>query len=393
MSATFASPTVTSRRLPANATKPRRTAHWLRHALCSLALLLAPALAAAAPEELIPILEESLRLRLALLYAPADRITRIDGSGMMKLGSRGPRVELLNIRLAELGWETAASGNEFSETTEEAVRAFQEKAGIVVDGKVDEVTRFNLNLSNRDKLRLLDAQFQEMEKFFKDNADRRFVVVNLPAYALHAFEGERRVLSSRVVVGQPARATPLMKTRMTGIVLHPGWTPPPTILDKDIFRDGAVNERTVKRLGLKLLDDQGQEVPLERVASREDFAAGAYRFHQPSGEGNALGELKFVLDNNYDIYLHDTNHRDLFARGTRALSSGCIRVESFRELAAWVLGQPLDEVNRQLENRRTRRLQIEALPVYTVYWQAEAVGKRIVYHPDIYNLKGRKTAM
>jgi murein L,D-transpeptidase YcbB/YkuD len=361
--------------------------------LCLVTALLAPALASASSDELIPLLEESLRLRLSLMYAPEAPITRIQGSGLMKRGSSGRRVEQLNRRLAELGWATAENGNEFTESTEEAVRAYQEKAGIEVDGLVDEATRFNLNLSNSDKLRLLDAQFQEMERFFKDNATRRYVVVNLPAFTLKAFENEQPVLSSRVVVGQPARATPLMKTNMTGIVLHPGWSPPPTILDQDIFRNGEVNARAIKRMGLQLLDDKGKAIPLETITSKDDFAAGAYRFHQPSGDGNALGELKFVLDNRFDIYLHDTNHRDLFVKGMRARSSGCIRVESFRELAAWVLSQPLEEVNRQLKDQRTRRLPIETLPVHTVYWQVEAAGKRIIYHPDIYNLKNKKTAI
>lgn len=133
--------------------------------------------ATASPGELIPVLEESVRLRASLLSAPEKAITHINGSGAMKLGSRGKRIEQLNRRLAELGLLSEDWGSDFSEATERAVRTYQESAGIAVDGVVDEVTRFNLNLSVRDKLRLIDAQFSEMERLFADNAGHRFVLV------------------------------------------------------------------------------------------------------------------------------------------------------------------------------------------------------------------------
>ena len=351
---------------------------WLFHSpLCALA----------SPAELIPILEESVRLRSSLIKSPEQTITRIEGAGALKLGAKGKRTEQLNRRLAELGYLAEPADSTFSDRTEQAVRALQSDAGIKVDGIVDEVTRFNLNLSARDKLRLIDAQFSEMEQFFNENAGQRFVVVNLPAFTLRAFSEGQRPFESRVVVGQPGRQTPLMKTHMTGIVFHPGWSPPPTILDKDVFRNGGVDARAVKRLGLRLVDEGGKTVPLESIADKSDYAAGDYRFYQPSGDRNALGILKFDLDNPFNVYLHDTNHRDLFAKGTRALSSGCIRVDRFRELAAWALGQAAADVDRQLGDKRTRRLSIESIPVYTVYWQAESMGKRIVYHPDVYHLR------
>ena len=366
---------------------PRNRAAVLFQTVLAIWLCNVPLHALASPEELIPILEESVRLRSSLIKAPEQTITRIEGAGALKLGARGKRVEQLNRRLTELGYLSEPTNGEFSDQTAQAVRAFQADAGIEIDGIVDEVTRFNLNLSTRDKLRLIDAQFSEMERFFNENAGQRFVVVNLPAFTLRAFSNDQRPFESRVVVGQPGRPTPLMNTRLTGIVFHPGWSPPPTILDKDIFRNGGVDARAVKRLGLRLVDDDGKTVPLDSIADKADYAAGDYRFYQPSGDRNALGVLKFDLDNPFNVYLHDTNHRELFAKGARALSSGCIRVDRYRELAAWTLRQTTADIDRQLADRRTRRLSIEPIPVYTVYWQAESTGKRVVYHPDLYHLQ------
>ena len=376
---------------PGASQKSRSLTHSLSARLIQAALGLwlfhTPLCALASPDELIPILEESVRLRSSLIKLPEQTVTRIEGAGALKLGAKGKRAEQLNRRLVELAYLAEPAESTFSDRTEQAVRAFQSAAGIEVDGIVDEVTRFNLNLSARDKLHLIDAQFREMEQFFNENAGQRFVVINLPAFTLRAFSEGQRPFESRVVVGQPGRQTPLMKTRLTGVIFHPGWSPPPTILDKDIFRNGGVDARAVKRLGLRLVDEGGKTVPLESIADKSDYAAGDYRFYQPSGDRNALGILKFDLDNPFNVYLHDTNHRDLFAKGTRALSSGCVRVDRFRELAAWTLGQTTADVDRQLGDKRTRRLSIAPIPVYTVYWQAESTGKRIVYHPDIYHLR------
>lgn len=115
---------------------------------------------------------------------------------------------------------------------------------------------------------------------------------------------------------------------------------------------------------------------------------------QPSGERNALGRLKFDLDNPHSIYMHDTNHRELFGRQSRALSSGCIRVDNFRELAAWVSGKSVAEIDQELLNRRTRRLDVERIPVYIVYWIASVNQGRLVFNRDVYGRVrlGRKAA-
>ena len=346
------------------------------------------AFASVSSTELIPILETLVDLSAREIRSPEAQPTRVTPGPTLKLGSRGPRVAQLNERLAEIGFVT--SGNDFVAETDAAVRMYQQSAGITSDGLVDEHTRFNLNLSNRDKIALLRAQFDEMERLFAATGDDRFVVVNIPAFSLRAFDKGKRVLESRVVIGSPARPTPLMKTSLTGIVLNPSWAPPPTILAKDIFRSGEIDLRTVAKLGLKLVDARGQTVPLASASTQSDLAAGDYRLLQPPSEKNALGLLKFDLDNPFGVYLHDTNHRDLFKKDFRAISSGCVRVDRFRELAAWMLGNTASDIDKALLDRRTRRLDVEKMPVLTVYWPAEAVGERVVFYRDIYDLARRK---
>lgn len=360
--------------------------------LSAVLLALLPRLAQASAAELVPLLEALVNLNSRVMRAPNISMTRIDNGPALKKGSKGKRVAQLNLRLAELGYTAASVAESFDERTDAAVRAYQLPMGGVVDGIVDEHTLFNLNLSDRDKIAILREQFSEMERLFAGNKGRRFIVVNVPAYNLMAFDDGRRLLESRIIVGKPARQTPMMKTALTGIVLNPTWSPPPTILAKDIFRSGEVDFRTVGKLGLKLIDARGQPVSLDSVATQSDLSESGYRFVQPAGERNALGRLKFDLDNPLSIYLHDTNHRELFDKSTRALSSGCIRVDRFRELAAWVLGEGRDIdrefIDRELRDRRTRRLNVERLPVYSVYWLAEVRGDKLVFHRDIYGRVG-----
>lgn len=337
-------------------------------------------------DELIPVLEHVVKLQTKFLAAKDVQVTRIDSGSALKKGSSGKRVLQLNTRLSELGFLNGKIDDQFSAETEAAVRAFQESVGLVVDNVVDHQTRFNLNLSEQEKIDILRAQFEDMERFFKSNQDQRFIVINIPAYTLRAYEGGKRVLESRVVVGSAARQTPLMKTNLTAIVFNPSWSPPKTILAKDIFRSGELQPKTVSRLGLKLVDAKGKTVDLDeaQVTTQSDLADGGYRFMQPPGDRNALGRLKFDLDNPHNVYLHDTNHRELFERQSRALSSGCIRVERFRELASWLTGKSVDELDKELLDRRTRRLNVDKVPVYTVYWTAEAKQGKMVFSRDVY---------
>lgn len=343
--------------------------------------------AAASPDEMMPLLEESIKLQKKLLAKPEAPITRLEQGPALKSGSAGARVLKLNTRLAELGYLTGKFDDKFGHETEAAVRAFQAAAGLVVDGVVDHQTRFSLNLSDQEKVEILRAQLEEMERFYKANEDKRYIIVNVPGYTLRAYDDNKKVLESKVVVGGVGRQTPLMKTNLTALIYHPTWSPPKTILAKDIFKDGELSQKAVARMGLKLIDAEGKSVDMKetQITTPDDLKNGGYRFMQPAGERNALGLLKFHLDNRHDIYMHDTNHRELFVRQSRAMSSGCIRVDSFRELAAWVTGKTPAEIEKELLNRRTRRLEVDKIPVYIVYRIADMNGGKVVFNRDIYS--------
>ena len=153
------------------------------------------------------------------------------------------------------------------------------------------------------------------------------VYINIPSYELIAFEDGQEVLRSRVIVGSRKDQTPNLTAHTSVVRFRPTWTPTP-----DMVREEGLSPET-----------------------------------RPPGRNNPLGLLAIRLDPGMLIYLHDTNSRKLFDSDKRALSHGCIRVEKWDEVAAFVLGIPVDEVHRHANGRRTFDMDTEGVPVIVRY--------------------------
>lgn len=153
------------------------------------------------------------------------------------------------------------------------------------------------------------------------------IYVNIPSYELIAFEDGKEVLRSRVIVGSPKNPTPNLTAHTSVVRFRPTWTPTPEMIREEGLTPGA----------------------------------------RPPGRSNPLGLLAIRLDPGMLIYLHDTNNRKLFDREKRALSHGCIRVEKWDEVAAFVLGIPVDEVHRHAKGNRTFDMDTDGVPVIVHY--------------------------
>ncbi len=328
---------------------------------------------------------EILRQKLDELRLGADSTaaaTRIDDGPALRRGAGGARVAQLRRRLIELGFPLTDKGN-FDADVDLAVKAFQEAGGLAADGIVDKQTRFNLNLSDADRVAIIQSQLEAVEAIERAEGDNPYLVVNIPAFLLHLHGEGRRVMESRVIVGRPDRPTPQMRAEVVGIKYNPPWVPPPTIVKEDIFRNGRVDPKYLAEHYLLLLDHRGRVVNVDGLKVNDVFRNG-YRFYQPPGNRNALGRLKFELDNTPSVYLHDTNQQSLFRRENRAFSSGCVRVEKYLELAARLTGAEEEEIEDTIRTKQTVTEPLDPVPVYFVYWLAEVVGGRVVFFHDVY---------
>ena len=195
--------------------------------------------------------------------------------------------------------------------------------------------------------------------------------VNVPAFRLDAYDSGQRVLSMKVVVGAEydGRATPVFSDSMRWVVFRPYWRPTDNMIKKEILP--------------RLASDPGYLARNDMEFTRE---GGARVLRQRPGEHNSLGLVKFLFPNDYNVYLHDTNDKSLFAKTIRAASHGCIRLDQPEKLAAYVLGWPTDSVRAAMESgpdNHTVALSAR-LPVYIVYFTAYARDGVVHFTDDVY---------
>lgn len=174
------------------------------------------------------------------------------------------------------------------------------------------------------------------------------ILVNIPHYELVAFEDGTPVLRSRIIVGTPANRTPRIDTYTTRVTFRPSWRPTPSMVASGEYPD--------------------------RV--------------RPPGTNNPLGLAAIRLEPGLLVYLHDTNQRQLFDRETRALSHGCIRVQRWEELIAWLLDRDVDWVRRMAGNPPTKEVPAPPVPVLIRYLtEFPSADGTVMRYPDVYGLE------
>ncbi|RRA99994.1 L,D-transpeptidase family protein [Larkinella rosea] len=229
-------------------------------------------------------------------------------------------------------------------------------------------------------------------------ASDRMVVVNIPSATLRVLDRQgNQELLSRVIVGTSHTPTPLFGAVITRIITYPYWNVPHSIAVKELLPKIRRNPAGVlDALKMQVLDTKGRIVHPEsinwQVLSARNFP---YRLRQSTGCDNALGIMKFDVNSPFDIYLHDTNHRELFNHTSRFLSHGCIRVAKPVELANLLLHSSFFSPDF-LENRQvslpSRTLPLpRPVPVVITYQTIEpGLANSLDFYPDVYGWKSVK---
>ncbi|MER2514886.1 MAG: L,D-transpeptidase family protein [Candidatus Accumulibacter phosphatis] len=279
----------------------------------------------------------------------------------------------------------------------EAVQRFQTAHGLRPDAAVGSNTVAALNVSAAERVAQIRVNLERVRWVARDMSADRLVVDITSFNAALQLDGAR-VWSSKVMVGRPARETPVLLDHVQHLVLNPKWVVPPTILREDVIPGMNRNAAYLQQHNLRIVNRSGQAVAPEQIdwssARRGGFP---YQVVQESGSRGALGQVKFSLSNGYAIYLHDTPSRALFSKPVRALSSGCVRIEKPRELALLLLDDP-ERWNEQalaaaIASARTRTLPVgRHVPVMLLYRTAVAEGSdaadnmgTVSFRVDIYN--------
>ena len=241
--------------------------------------------------------------------------------------------------------EIPADSNAYQGALVDAVKRFQSRHGLKPDGKLDKQTLANLNtpLSQRvDQLRLTLERWHWLPDRFTEPP----IVVNIPEFRLRAYDsGEKLALTMNVIVGKAFHhKTPVFEENMRFVIFRPYWNVPSSIQRSEIVPAIEKDREYIAKKGFEVTTHEGQLVTAGTVTDEvlAQLRSGKLAVRQKPGPTNALGLVKLMFPNEYNVYLHSTPVPQLFSQTRRDFSHGCIRVEKPAELAAWVLRDKSD---------------------------------------------------
>jgi murein L,D-transpeptidase YcbB/YkuD len=311
--------------------------------------------------------------------------------GPITPGKSDPRIMLVRSRLAatgELANAQAADSSVYDDSLQQAIRLFQERHRLNSSKAIDKATLAELNVPVEQRVEEVRVNL-ERARWVLPGLGPDFLLVNLPAFKTYLIQGGQKTWESRIQVGKEGRKTPIFRANMKYAIFNPTWTVPSTILKEDIIGSDKGAASAIAEKHLHVLDRDGNEVDPSSV----DWSngGGGYTLRQDAGEKNALGRVKFMFPNPYDVYLHDTPHRELFAADKRTFSSGCMRLENPMELAKIVFadkGFDDAKIDSIVATGKTTQVNLsKPLPVLIVYWTVSVgTSGEVRYNPDIYGL-------
>ncbi|WP_310468613.1 L,D-transpeptidase family protein [Sphingomonas sp.] len=300
----------------------------------------------------------------------------------LKRGSTGPRVATLRARLG------LPTGGGYDERVAQAVSAYQAVHGLApADGIAGRATIASLNRGATHYAQRIAINMERAYRLPTNGTFDRFVVVDSGAAETYLFSRDRLADRMRVVVGTAKTKTPMMAVLMRSAKANPYWNVPPELIQ-------SLTAKRVNTQGLSYLKDFHYEVLSDWTANaklvdpktinwkRVAQGKSPILVRQLPGPWNSMGEMKFEMPNDYGIYLHDTPHKELFAKDDRWLSNGCVRLQDYRRFAGWVFGnvpQPASPLEQKFDLPRP-------VPIYLTYLTVAASPNGVTFRPDPYGL-------
>jgi murein L,D-transpeptidase YcbB/YkuD len=319
---------------------------------------------------------------------------RVPPVDRLRLGNRHPAVIPLRKRLAVSGDLDAHAGltDIYDSYVEAAVRRFQARHGISVDGIVRPETITRMNIPCDVRVGQLKTNVGRLKALSKDLGER-YVMVNIPAAQVEAVENGVAVGRYTAVVGRPDRPSPDVNSKITAINFNPYWTVPVSLVRRDLEPLMQKDPTYLTTEHIHIYDMHGHELQPSQIDWKSNEAVN-YRFRQDPGDFNSLGTMRIQFPSPDGVYMHDTPEKGLFGSDMRFHSSGCVRVQNVRELAQWLLRDTPGWSSQQIDDTIKSGARVDAklvkpVPVYWVYITAWATPDGVVqFRDDIYNKDG-----
>jgi len=318
--------------------------------------------------------------------------------GTLKAGKSAAGVYALRERLRVtedyVSCEDSNESLKYDACLQKAVKSFQTRNGLAVDGEVGPGTLKVLNTTVDERITTMLLNLDRI-KWLKERHEKRRVIMNIPDFMLYFEEDGKLKQTIRTVVGTPKNPTPIFSNTIKTIVLNPYWNLPTSIVQNEMIPKLLRNSNAMAKKGIEIRTGWGPNA--EKInASSVDWAKYRYskgvpfRFAQVPGPKNALGKVKFLFPNKYAVYMHDTPAKSLFNRNKRAYSHGCIRLHKPREflktLASFNDNVDFEKSQKILKGKDKKTLALkQTVPVDVIYLTAwvDYDGK-LQFRNDIY---------
>ena len=334
--------------------------------------------------------------RLLVEYQKLSEIIRNGGwsniatDRILRFGDSGDDVVAIRNRLFDQGYMPNSISTKFDKNLLKAVQKYQSDHGLIPDGIVGEGTILELNISAEQRLSSIIVAL-ERERWLGDTLGQRHIWVNLADFTAKIIEDHAVVFETRTVLGvnDESMRSPEFSDKMEYLVVNPTWHIPVSIAKNEYLPELKKDPEALPFL--KLFDSSGSLVDRESI----DFSILGknyfpYEMKQLPSTTNALGLVKFMFPNPYNIYLHDTPAKDLFMKEVRDFSHGCIRLHEPFDFAYALLEKQTDEPQSEFQNalkseEETIILLSKSVPVHITYRTAfTKAGGGIEFRRDIY---------
>lgn len=291
--------------------------------------------------------EQSMSVIERLQQLPPHSLIRSDLKGLIRKGEvivAGKDLakvlfDLNDLTEAEYTFITQMPTVTNSGTMLEAIKRFQRRNGLADDGVIGVATTAQLVMPYTDIARRVALNIQRFRNInVIDNQPH--IWVNIPDYMLKIFDQGNVIFESKVIVGRTNRPTNLFSSAINTMVVNPTWNVPETIKRKDVIPKVKHSRDYLIVHNMRILNSwrDRTEIPADQIDwSSVNPKTFPHEFQQGPGPSNSLGRVKFLMPNDYSIYLHDTPARGLFNKSKRNLSSGCVRVEKAYDLANFII--------------------------------------------------------
>lgn len=298
----------------------------------------------------------ALKKELQLYYtlAKSGGWPVITAKAPIKIGATDPSISLIKKRLQQtLDMPGADTSAVFTDTLELAVKKFQQRHGYKQDGIISASILKDMNVPARQRLMEILLNMDRM-RWMPQKPKGNLIIVNLPEFMLHVYDGDKKLFDMVVVVGKVGNNTMMFNGDLNQIYFSPYWNVPQSIIKEEILPAIAKNPNYLENKNM------------ERVG-------GGIR--QKPGPGNALGKVKFIFPNSFNMYFHDTPSKSLFGQDKRAFSHGCIRLKEPQKMAEWLLRNdpkwPTEKIVEAMNQTTEKGVKLkDPVPVFVIYYTA-----------------------